>query len=555
MASIFDRFRRNKEEINPSAEVMQDVQNIDQDEGFEVTRPNREDERISTTLAYPSQDSIHDFLAAPVSSEKFKRLNEYRAMSNHVEVSDAIDEICDTIYATDDNGKFLKLKINNDKKFSDKQTSILNDEFERFVELYDFERNIFNYARQFVVEGEIAFENIIDPKASNKGILSVKLLDNSKYELLKDLKSYDLIGIYFDISPAESHKVLTSNYGQSFNYFNDVDRNSTSYSYQDAFKDDKKVPLLFSQITYIHSGVFDANKTYSVPPLDKARQAYRQLILIEDGVLIYRVARSPERLVFNIASGNTSGQKAQQQLLQMVKRFNQRKTTKATNGSNRGVSNEYDPHQVVESYWFLKPDGSEGSSVESIGGSYDFGELEDLKFFTRKLYRSLKVPFSRFEQPENTISQGEDITYEEYKFAKFVRRLQQQMASGVQEAFFTHLKLKNIYEQYKLTHRDLIVDSTPPALYDLYQTAKLNELKFESFSTQAGDDSFSNTVAMKKILGFTDDDIEENDKMLDVEAEKQAVREYWTDKISEYGSREAAEKAIAKEKEQDSEDF
>ena len=117
MASIFDRFRRNKEEINPSAEVMQDVQNIDQDEGFEVTRPNREDERISTTLAYPSQDSIHDFLAAPVSSEKFKRLNEYRAMSNHVEVSDAIDEICDTIYATDDNGKFLKLKINNDKKF------------------------------------------------------------------------------------------------------------------------------------------------------------------------------------------------------------------------------------------------------------------------------------------------------------------------------------------------------------------------------------------------------------------------------------------------------
>ena len=192
---------------------------------------------------------------------------------------------------------------------------------------------------------------------------------------------------------------------------------------------------------------------------------------------------------------------------------------------------------------------------ESIGGSSDFGELEDLKFFTRKLYRSLKVPFSRFEQPENTISQGEDITYEEYKFAKFVRRLQQQIASGVQEAFFTHLKLKNIYEQYKLTHRDLIVDSTPPALYDLYQTAKLNELKFESFSTQAGDDSFSNTVAMKKILGFTDDDIEENDKMLDVEAEKQAVREYWTDKISEYGSREAAEKAIAKEKEQDSEDF
>jgi hypothetical protein len=552
--AIFDVFRKNKDEINPSAEVMQDVQNIDQEEGVEVTRPNREDERISTTLAYPTQDSIHDFLAAPVSSEKFKRLNEYRAMSNHVEVSDAIDEICDSIYATDDTGKFLKLKINNEKKFTDKQISILNDEFERFVELYDFERNIFNYSRQFVVEGEIAFENIIDPKEPKKGILSVKLLENSKYELLKDLKSYDLIGIYFDISPAESYKVLTSNYGQSFSYFNDVDRNSTSYSYQDAFKDDKKIPLLFSQITYIHSGVFDANRTYSVPPLDKARQAYRQLILIEDGVLIYRVARSPERLVFNIASGNTSGQKAQQQLLQMVKRFNQRKTTKATNGNNRGISNEYDPHQVVESYWFLKPDGTDGSSVESIGGSSDFGELEDLKFFTRKLYRALKVPFSRFEQPENTISQGEDITYEEYKFAKFVRRLQQQMSSGVQEAFFTHLKLKGLYEQYKISHRDILVDSTPPALYELYQTSRLNELKYNTYSLQAGDDSFSKTIAMKKILGFTDDDIEENEKMLTMELEKQAERDYMIEKIQEFGSREAAEKAIAKEQEQDSDD-
>ena len=124
------------------------------------------------------------------------------------------------------------------------------------------------------------------------------------------------------------------------------------------------------------------------------------------------------------------------------KRFNQRKTTK-TSAGERGITNEYDPHQVVESYWFLKLDGTEGSSVESIGGSSDFGELEDLKFFTRKLYRSLKVPFSRFEQPENTISQGEDITYEEYKFAKFVKRLQQQMASGINESFRTHLKLKN----------------------------------------------------------------------------------------------------------------
>ena len=104
--------------------------------------------------------------------------------------------------------------------------------------------------------------------------------------------------------------------------------------------------------------------------------------------------------------------------------------------------------------------------MESIGGSSDFGELEDLKFFTRKLYRSLKVPFSRFEQLENTISQGEDITYEEYKFAKFVKRLQQQIASGINESFRTHLKLKKLWEQYKISNRDLDVIAT----HQLYMT-------------------------------------------------------------------------------------
>jgi hypothetical protein len=128
------------------------------------------------------------------------------------------------------------------------------------------------------------------------------------------------------------------------------------------------------------------------------------------------------------------------------------------------------------------------------------------------------------------------------------------MSSGVQEAFFTHLKLKGLYEQYKISHRDILVDSTPPALYELYQTSRLNELKYNTYSLQAGDDSFSKTIAMKKILGFTDDDIEENEKMLTMELEKQAERDYMIEKIQEFGSREAAEKAIAKEQEQDSDD-
>lgn len=558
MAGQFDKFKfwKPHDEINPSADIMSQVDAEEDHGGLEVTidQEIENTDGVGTSFIYPGADSVHSYLAAPVSTNKLVRLTEYRSMSHHVEVSDAIDEIADSVYNIDESGLFAKLKFSDEKRFSETQKDVLNKEFQRFVQLFEFEENTFNYARTFIIEGELTFENIIDPKNPTKGILAVKLLSNDKYELLKDIRTGDLIGIFFDVAREDANSILHADYGTSMNFFREIDANSQAGAYTRAFNDDKKIPLLFSQITYINTGIFDNRKTFVYPPLHKSLQAYRQLILIEDGVIIYRVARSPERLVFNIASGNISGQKAQQSLLQMVKRFNMRKATRSNTDGTKGISNTYDSHQVVESFWFLKPENGEGSSVESIGGTSDFGELEDLKFFTRKLYRSLKVPFSRFEQPENTVSKGEDITYEEYKFAKFVTRHQQAFASGLYESFKTHLKLKKLWEKYGINIHDMRVALTVPALYELYQTAKLNELKMDAYSSIADNENFSYTLAQKKILQWSDDDVKVNEEHLDLENDKVAEREYWAEKIAEFGSRELAEKAIKAGEDEDSDD-
>ena len=542
--SIFDRWRHTETVENPSAEEFIKVdKSTEEDKGVSVTAQQSTNDNVSYPI--PGADSLRNFLVAPVSTNKSMRLNEYRMMSNHVEVSDAIDEISDSIFNLNENGRYADIRFRIEKKFKSSQQDILRAEFDHIMSLFDFELNGFKYARIFVVEGELTFENVIDPKNPKKGILSVRLLENDKYELLKDLRNGEPIGIFLDVSKKNTQSMLSPDYAYGSNFFREIDVNGDNSTYVNTISEDK-LPLLFSQITYINTGVFDKNKTFVFPPLDRARQAYKQLTLVEDGVIIYRVARSPERLVFNVASGNTAGPKAQQQLQQMIKRFNMRKSIR--NGKGRiGVANSYDAHQVLESFWFLKPEDSQGSSVESIGGQAQFGELEDLKFFTRKLYRSMKVPFSRFEQPENTISQGEDITYEEYKFAKFIVRLQSAFASAIRDTFYTHLKLKGLWEKYGINEKDIKVKLMPPALYELYQTTKLNEMRMEAYSSQADDDNFSYTLAQRKILNWSEEEIQENKDMIFKEAMDNAEIEFWTDKIGEYGSYERAKKEVEKE--------
>lgn len=541
---------RNKsvEDENPSLEPIEKaVKNSEEDQGYSVTDRMVDDSLQGIDVVIPGAESVHDFIAAPVSTNKEKRLSEYRVMSNHVEMSDAIDEICDSMLNVNDQGRFTALEFKVDRKINDKQKEILQKEFDYIMSLFDLGESGYNYCRQFVVEGEVTFENVINPLEANKGILSLKHIDNDRYELLKDLKTGNIIGILCNIEKKDAHQLLSPEYASGMNFFREIDISGQAQGFLGSLSRDDRVPLLFSQITYVNTGIYDKNKTFVYPPLDRARQAYKQLTLIEDGVIIYRVARSPERLVFNIASGSTPASKAQQMLLQMIKRFNMRKTTRQGVNGERGVSNTYDAHQVVESFWFLKPSDGQGSDVASIGGPANFGELEDLKFFTRKLYRSMKVPFSRFEQPEHTISQGEDITYEEYRFAKFVVRLQQSFASAIRETFYTHLKLKGLWKQYNLNSRDMNIKFMPPAVYELYQVAKLNEMKMTAYSEIADNADFSHEIAMRKILGMSDEEISENNHKLFDEAIQKAMLEFWVGKVKEWGTLAVAKKKVKEE--------
>ena len=173
---------------------------------------------------------------------------------------------------------------------------------------------------------------------------------------------------------------------------------------------------------------------------------------------------------------------------------------------------------TYNSFWFPKPEGSEGTTVTTVGGDVNWTELPDLEYFLKKLYISLKVPFDRFKDPKVKIDKGDNITAEEYRFAKFIMRLQDRFSIGLGKAFITHLKLKGIWDRYKMSPTDLKVELTPPASFDLYESQRLLKIKFENYGIMTNEHpEISKELAMKKCLGYSDADIDENNKRVEKE--------------------------------------
>ena len=209
--------------------------------------------------------------------------------------------------------------------------------------------------------------------------------------------------------------------------------------------------------------------------------------------------------------------KAEAYLRKLIQEYWSKKTFD-TNQS--GQVQKFNPQSMLDSFWFAKRAGSEGTSVTQLQGGSNLGELADLMYFVNKLYKALKVPTNRLN-PDSQFSDGESILREELKFAKFIIRMQQQFASGLKNGFITHLKLKGLFHEYDLKAQNLHLEfNVPTNFYELRESQKL-ELKATNFNSLASNEFISNTYAQKRYLGWNDVDIKANREFLRKDAEFQ----------------------------------
>ena len=442
---------------------------------------------------FAKDSSFGDVMYANIQEDKNGRLRDYRIIAAYSEVADALDEICDETINPDESGYSAKLQL-KEIDLTVEEKSELDKQFHRYIEYYDLKNRGWQYFRQLLVEGELFFEQIIHEGFVEDGILGVinlpaEIIDpvyNNIQNML--IKGYIYRKPIF--SPENPKKIEKIEF----------------------------IPMDQNQITYINSGVYNETKNFVIPFLENARRPYRQLSLIEDAIVIYRLVRAPERLVFNVDVGNMAPPKAEAYLRKLIQNYWSKKTFDLDQDN---IVKKFNPQSMLDAFWFAKRQGSEGTSVSQLAGGQNLGELSDLMYFIKKLYRALKVPSTRLDPNDQASADGSTILREELKFARFVMRQQQRFAAGLKKGFITHLTLMGIFKKLDLTEQNIEIEfNVPTNFYELRENQRL-ELKAGNFNNLASSEFVSATYAQKKYLGWKDKDILANREFLRKDAELQ----------------------------------
>jgi len=384
----------------------------------------------------------------------------------------------------------------------------INDEFKKFINIFELKEKGWEYLRYLLIDGELYFENIIHEDYPDSGILGVVNIPTHIIDPVYD--NYQNMSVKaFLLRKLKHHK--------------DEREAPTAM-----VKDKDFIPLDRNQVTYINSGTWNEDKTFRVPFIENARRAYRQLTLIEDSIIIYRLVRAPERLVFNVDVGNMSPPKAESYMRKLMQNYWSKKTFNLDQDKR---VNSFNPQSILDAFWFPKREGSEGTNVTTLPGGQNLGELQDLVYFVKKLYKALKVPTNRAEL-ESSYQADANVLREELKFANFIVRLQAKFAKGLKESFVTHLKLKNLWKNFELRENAFDLTFTPPRNYYELRKQQILDLKLNNFNSITQNESIAKGYAQKIFLGWNDEQIKANREWL----RKDAALQHEIAKIQEGGS-------------------
>ena len=497
------------------------------------------DQQYNVASYYSSGHPLNVFgdsktVAAGANTKPY-RIADYRQISNYAEVGDAVEEIADAHITKHTDGSFVKASIIG-IELTETTKKEIEEQCEQYFGLFSFEDNIFEYARKLTVEGELCWENIIDGDNKSLGFIDVRYIPNETYEFAYDIKERRKTGIavYNDIA-ASDPSVMETKHHSGIGY---QGSNTTSLNCYSQISAGRVIYLPFEQVTYINSGIYDGTGLIVYPALERARRAYNQLQLIEDAVLVYRLVRAPVRNVFTVDCGKMNPTKAQQHVRNLAQSMSSKKTYDPATGTIAGT---YDPFNIMENVWIPKTSEADGVQISSIGGEAKWGELDDLNYFLRKLYRALKVPASRFlpgssgEGGEGNYQHTDEISYEEYRFAKYIFRSLSCFARGLKDGLANHLKLVGLWDSAGLSLQNLRISIAPPVELEIYRSQKLLQMQAETYQSYVSNDEISKRWAQKRILNMSESDISENARMKKEEMISAALFEAELEKMKSDG--------------------
>jgi hypothetical protein len=389
----------------------------------------------------------------------------------------------------------------------------------------DFDRKCHEIFRNWYVDGRLYYLKVIDFKKPEEGIKEIRYIDPMKMKHVRqEIKTKGKNGEAI-VSTLTTNSNLTNSelsYSDVEEYF--IYSPTPNYpmgSLSGASKGSLKIAK--DSITYCTSGLVDRNKGTVLSYLHKAIKALNQLRMIEDSLVIYRLSRAPERRIFYIDVGNLPKVKAEQYLKEVMSRYRNKLVYDANTGE---IRDDRKYMSMLEDFWLPRREGGRGTEITTLPGGQNLGELADIEYFQKKLYRALGVPESRIAGGGDGFNLGRssEILRDELKFSKFVGRLRKRFANMFNDMLRTQLLLKNVVspEDWERMEDHIQYDF----LYDNhFAELKESELLTNRLTLMTQMEPYigkyySTEYVRKKILRQTDSEIIEIDAQIDDEIEK-----------------------------------
>jgi hypothetical protein len=446
-------------------------------------------------------------------------IRRYRSMALYPEVDSAIEDIVNEAIVSDTDDSPVQIELSN-LNASDKIKTKIREEFKYILELLDFDKKAHEIFRNWYIDGRLYYNKVIDQKRPHDGIQELRYIDTSKMKYIRQMKKTGNNSIQSAQTQFQDSDQLGYNFPEIEEYFIYTPQSTGGRSmYSNG--GDKGVKMTRDSITYCTSGLVDRNKGLTLSWLHKSIKPLNQLMMIEDSLVIYRLSRAPERRIFYIDVGNLPKIKAEQYLRDVMMRYRNKLVYDANTGE---IRDDKKFMSMMEDFWLPRREGGRGTEITTLPGGQNLGEITDINYFQKKLYRALNVPETRL-QGEGGFSLGRssEILRDEIKFSKFVGRMRKRFSSMFSDMLKTQLLLKNIVTpqdwEYMTDHiqYDFLYDNHFAELKDSELTTE--RLNLAQLAEPYVGKYYSVDYVRRQILRQTDEEIIEQDKLIKKEIE------------------------------------
>tara|TARA_B100000902_G_scaffold53232_2_gene59955 strand:+ start:8369 stop:9937 length:1569 start_codon:yes stop_codon:yes gene_type:complete len=486
--------------------------------GFEIKRSKKKEEEKLPSIVPPRDDEGGSYATASGthygqylnldgddSKDNYQLIMKYRGNAMHPEVDAAIEDIVNESITGAQMEQTLDLNL-DDVKAPDRIKKVIKEEFDQIYAMLNFKELGHDIFRRWYVDGRIYHHLVVNEDNPKEGIQEIRPIDAAKMRKVKKVKTKK--------DPITGAKIVEKT--EEFFIFQEKPGSSTS-----------GIKMTPDSVSYVTSGLLTEDRKKIVSYLHKALKPINQLRMMEDSLVIYRLARAPERRIFYIDVGNMPRGKSEEYMKSIMTKYRNKLVYDAATGQ---IKDDRKHMSMLEDFWLPRREGGKGTEITTLPGGENLGQIEDIIYFQKKVYRSLNVPINRLEQEQQfSLGRSTEVNRDELKFQKFIDRIRMRFAHLFYGILKKQLIIKGIIteEDWEEWKNDITVDYIRDNHFTELRDSEILRERLQTLdllSNYVGE-YYSKEWIQKNVLMLSDEDIAKMEKEINGEAEEEPDEE------------------------------